>query len=234
MGHSMTLYIQPVYNYDNNRIEYAEVLIRQYRGIQNVPDILRFITKNGIESRFDLEVLDETLRIIENNESITYPVSVNLCSRTVESPKIYKKIIGTIRKYNIKPNKIILEVNEETKFDSNNVIENLKKLKEFGVLLALDDFGTERTNMMSFVVNEFDIIKIDKSFISEDSWKIKKQVLDGVADICKRLGLDTIVEGVETKSQLDEIQRLGLNKVQGFFYKRPEPLVGYGKETEVK
>jgi EAL domain-containing protein (putative c-di-GMP-specific phosphodiesterase class I) len=231
MTHETKLFIQPVYNYSKEKIQYAEVLVREYMGISNVPDILDFVEKNKIEEEFDLDILKGTLDIMTNEPPLDYPISVNLCSKTVEKDGSADKVISMINEYNVDKDSIILEINEETKFDNENVIKNLDKLHKAGFKLALDDFGTGKTTMMSFILNEFDIIKIDKCFITDSKYALKKEVLKVIVDMCNKLGYDMIVEGVETDQQLAYIQSVGLDSVQGFLYAKPTCFIDYMKNN---
>lgn len=230
MAHELKLYIQPAYNYMTHKIEYAEILIRGYRGIDNVSKILRFVEKNHIEGQFDLEVLEETLVKMKkyNKDKLKYAIGVNLCAFTPSIDGIAYKIINKIDSYGIMHENIIIEVNEYTDFDDSNVRSNIKILRDSGIKIALDDFGVAMSNLSSLMHNNIDIIKVDKSFISklasEEEEESRNEILRVMMDICNALKLKNIFEGIETIHQLNIIKKYGYTTVQGFLFNVPVPL----------
>ena len=157
------LYCQPAYNYDKNTIDYLEVLVREYQGCESVYSVMQYIKNNNKEVSFDLAVLSETLRILNNN--------------------------------------------------------NIK--------IALDDFGIDNANLMVLLMYKVDILKVDKKFIdtnNEDELEESQAaILKALRNIIRDLHIKHIVEGIESKKQLQEVKSLGYSVVQGYVYKIPIP-----------
>lgn len=179
----MNLYVQPAYNYDSKQIDYIEVLVRGYRGIKSAPNILRFVQLNKLEETFDIDVLKESLKILNNFEKLDYLVGINLCPDTIQLKGMADKIIKIIKENNKSGNEIVIEINEKTDFKNTTAIENIKKLRENGVKIALDDFGVEGSNLYSLINCSIDILKVDKAFIEAN----KEECEDSQLKILKRL-----------------------------------------------
>jgi EAL domain-containing protein (putative c-di-GMP-specific phosphodiesterase class I) len=222
--HSIKLAIQPAYNYATGKIEYAEVLIRQYLGIDNVEKILHYVNANNLEVIFDIDVLRETLRLMNSYDNITYPIGVNLCPVTAEKPGIADRILLEIDCAKVKHEAIIIELNEGTDFSNKEVKKNAQILRDAGVKVALDDFGIKNANLYSLLEGCVDIVKIDRAFVECKSAELEQSqtaVLTTIKMLCDKLNLKNIVEGIETKNQLEKIQKMGYSVVQGYLYRKP-------------
>ncbi|HHQ9498699.1 TPA: EAL domain-containing protein, partial [Enterobacter roggenkampii] len=107
--------------------------------------------------------------------------------------------------------------------DSNMPITILKKLRALGVKISIDDFGTGYSSLSRLSELNFDKIKIDKSFVNpistqDDALNIVK-LITGMA---KSLNMRVIAEGVETEAQLERLQALGCDLVQGYLFGKPQ------------
>lgn len=225
------MYIQPAYNCITKEMVYAEVLIREYRGIEGVKKILKFVANHNIEKIFDLDVIEEVFNIMNNSSKIKCPIGINLCSRTIEDIDIIDDIVNLMNKYNISNNDIIIEINEDTNFSSQQVYDNVMKLHELNIKVALDDFGVEKANLYSIIKYKFDILKVDKSFVGHEREESKNKILSIIQDLCKTFNMQSIVEGVEEENQLISIYNAGYTVVQGYLYERPLPYIEFMKQT---
>lgn len=221
------LYIQPAYNYNTKNIEYAEVLIREYRGIESASKILKFVELNHMEKTFDIDVLTETLYIIKKYGKLEYPIGVNLCPNTIKIKNIANEICNIINANNKSNNEIIIEINEKTDFKDKIVRENIGILRENNIKIALDDFGVDGSNLYSLLSCNIDILKVDRAFIDNTHIEYEEsqsKILRRLLQICNDFNLKHIVEGIETKKQLKNIENLGYNLVQGYLYEKPLPI----------
>jgi EAL domain-containing protein (putative c-di-GMP-specific phosphodiesterase class I) len=236
MPDKINLYLQPAYNYNSKKIEYAEVLIRGYRGINSTQKILAFVKLSQLEYTFDMDVLRETLRILNHYEKLDYPIGINLCPSTIAKSGISNEIVSIIRDNNLSDNDIVIEVNECTDFKNKAVAENIKNFKRNGIMIALDDFGTNTANLYSLLNNHIDILKVDKVFIDKQSKENEDsqiKILRKLLELCNELNLKHVVEGIETHGQLENIESLGYSVVQGFLYKEPIALKQYMAEEAI-
>lgn len=230
METTILLFVQPAYNYNTQRIEYAEVLIREYNNLNNVPSILNFVKKNNIEEKFDFDVLRETLEVMSMYKDLDYPIGINLCPYTASVEGVAHKIIDEIDKYKVKHSDIIIEINEETDLDSKEVSDNINVLRSSGIKVALDDFGIKGANLSSLFRLNVDILKVDRAFIEPHCPEVEESqhtILRALGSLCHQLNLRHIVEGIETKKQLELIKESGYEVVQGYLYKKPVPFREY-------
>jgi EAL domain-containing protein (putative c-di-GMP-specific phosphodiesterase class I) len=103
--------------------------------------------------------------------------------------------------------------------------QKLSTLKEIGVTLALDDFGTGYASLSYLQRFPVDVVKIDRSFIGEIDDATDLVLLKGIIDLSKGLGLNTVVEGVETREQHHVVRSLGCHGAQGFYFGYPAQVV---------
>jgi EAL domain-containing protein (putative c-di-GMP-specific phosphodiesterase class I) len=98
----------------------------------------------------------------------------------------------------------------------------MQKIREMGVKLALDDFGTGYSSLSYLHQFSFDVLKIDKSFISSNRAKSEENiVLEAIINLSKALGIKTTAEGIETLEQLHSMKKLGCHYGQGYYLSRP-------------
>lgn len=121
---------------------------------------------------------------------------------------------------------LVLEVTEKESFDNDEYYNDTFKIfKSMGVLLAMDDFGVGYANFEKIKRFDFDFIKIDKSFIKGIGINHKTtKIIESMVNLSSALGLQTVAEGVETQTQVDELRRLNVDYLQGFFYGVPTPI----------
>ena len=226
---NMVLYIQHAFNVDTNEVEYGELLIREYKGMNSVIDILKYVDMNNEFIEFDLKILATAIEYAKDN-NIKYRIAVNLSPRTLKFSEAADKIIEMINSNSEVKDRIVLEITEDTNLESKRVLNNIKRLVENSIIIALDDFGTSKSSLRGLINVETNYIKIDKSFIDtlldSDENKRKRNliVLHSIKEIAKRLNAGIIVEGVETVEQLNEVKKLELNCIQGYLLEKPMPL----------
>lgn len=142
------------------------------------------------------------------------------------------ELIAIANSYNIDMSKLELELTESTANDGNQAIwNNMKKLKEAGAHLALDDYGTGYSNLVTIIQLPFDYIKIDKSIL----WSYTKgenTILESVIAMMKKQGYKLVCEGVETEFQAKLLAGMGCDYLQGYFYSKPLPKNDFVKYVE--
>jgi EAL domain-containing protein (putative c-di-GMP-specific phosphodiesterase class I) len=103
-------------------------------------------------------------------------------------------------------------------------------LHGLGIRLAIDDFGTGHSSLGYLARFPIDVIKIDQSFVRDiDRDPVKSAIVSAVVALSKAIGSITVVEGVETLPELQQVQRLGCDAVQGFYFSRPLPADSFGE-----
>ena len=150
-------------------------------------------------------------------------ISVNLSRKNLNNPYLVQEITEIIDLYKVPHSLIEVEITETL---DEHPLEELNKLVDYlhrrGISVAIDDFGTGSSSMNLLRTVEFDILKIDKSFV-DNSTERDEKVLKRIITIAKDIGLDIIAEGVESVEQLENLKELGCDNIQGFYYAKPLP-----------
>ncbi len=150
-------------------------------------------------------------------------MSVNLSAKQLENPNLVHFVQETVRAFEIRPEQLWLELSEKNSIgDEGNTIPKLEALRALGVRLCLDDFGTGYSTLGYLSRLPINVLKIDRSFISEadlnpESTKIIHTVI-GLAD---NLGLNVVAEGVETEAQLNMLRQSRCPLAQGYYFFEP-------------
>jgi diguanylate cyclase (GGDEF)-like protein len=150
-------------------------------------------------------------------------ISINVSPVQLKDEKFFSILNNVIKKTNINPKKIELEITESfIATDSKNTLEILNKIRQKGIALAIDDFGTGYSSMSYLKKLPINRLKIDKSFVdelpvSQESVAIAKAIIS----LAKTFGLQITAEGVETKEQLDFLIKEKCDEIQGYYYSKP-------------
>ncbi|MGR9101393.1 MAG: EAL domain-containing protein [Gammaproteobacteria bacterium] len=140
-------------------------------------------------------------------------------------------IEDAIRVHGINPELLVFEVTESSfALEEDIFLRTLYDLKKLGVSLAIDDFGTGYFNMYSLKTMPLDLLRIDRSFISGvETDSRDRSIYRAIMAMAQHLGLRVVAEGVENSGQLEFLQSIGCNEVQGYFFGRPMSAEEYEK-----
>ena len=128
-----------------------------------------------------------------------------------------------MNKYNIPPTLIEIEITEQTT-NANNFIATsiLKRIKDLGIRILMDDFGVGYSNIMNIRKTPIDVIKIDKSFIDEIVTDAKtRSIVKFLIELCKTNSLESIAEGVNDVKQVEILKKLKCDTIKGYYYSKP-------------
>jgi EAL domain-containing protein (putative c-di-GMP-specific phosphodiesterase class I) len=152
-------------------------------------------------------------------------MSVNLSPSQLRNPHSMAAIHNILAAPGVAPEHVVLEVAVTTlAADIELGNESLAELKKMGVRIAVDDFGSGSSALNSLATLPLDILKIDRSFVSQPTKTgSSAPMLDGILRIAEKLSLAVIAEGIETSEQLDLLRRLGCSMGQGYFLGGPMP-----------
>ena len=179
----------------------------------------------GYIERLGQVTFEKICRFISENKSTVNAVSVNFSVHQMSNPSIVDTVLNTIKKYNIRPQNIIMEITESIVIESFEAIRlRMEQLAKEGIIFYLDDFGTGFSNFANVITLPFSTIKIDRSFVlmMEKSEKMTSLV-NSLIKTFKDNGLKILVEGVETENQDSLVKKAGTDYIQGFLYERPLP-----------
>lgn len=154
---------------------------------------------------------------------ITINCSLNTKSNTIE---VINNLAELINKNTKTPNRVTVELTESAYFDSeSNTSHSLEMLQDLGVSVAIDDFGTGYSSFSYLSKGQFDTLKIDKEFITNIHNNLNNfNIVRMITTLSHTLGVKVIAEGVETKEEIQCLQNLGIDYIQGFFFSKPKPI----------
>jgi diguanylate cyclase (GGDEF)-like protein len=175
----------------------------------------------GIITRVTQFALREALAV-----AATWPssvrVSVNLSALDVCSEAGVFEIVAIILGSAVDPRRIDLEITETVLMhDFEKAVANISALKAIGVSICIDDFGTGFSSLAHLSRLPVDKIKIDRRFVVALEQENNRKLLRGIRAIGNDMGLCSIVEGVETRKQLEEVGELGFERIQGYYFSEP-------------
>ncbi len=156
-------------------------------------------------------------------QEVPLRINVNLSGRQIQRADVVERVSEIIQRTGIEPSRLTLEITESVMMkDLDEAVLRLLALKGLGVRLALDDFGTGYSSLANLGSLPLDTIKIDRSFVARlGKHEGSSATIAAIVALAETLHLDITSEGVETESQLAELQSLGCTFGQGFLFDRP-------------
>lgn len=150
---------------------------------------------------------------------------INMDAKTAEELKDQdSNILNLIYDLGFKPSDVVLEFTERDDIDSESFMEYIKYLRSEGILLAVDNYGTGGCSGLELIRLRPDIVKLDKALIEEiDKNAYKQAFVNSILKFCDAAGLMLIAEGVETLEEAKTLLKLGVEKMQGYFFAKPQP-----------
>jgi diguanylate cyclase (GGDEF)-like protein len=152
-------------------------------------------------------------------------VSVNVSPVQLEYENMALVVEDTLWKTGLPAERLALEITETAVIDNaEETVKTLREIQSFGATIAMDDFGTGYSSLASLRAFPFDLVKLDRSFISEvEESRQARDIVEAVIMICRSLNVAILAEGVETPAQRNFLRDAGCFAVQGFLYGRPVP-----------
>jgi diguanylate cyclase len=152
-------------------------------------------------------------------------VSANVSIVQLKAPNFPLRITDILGRHGLAPRKLALEITEGSDiFLEAQAARNIEQLRNLGVQIWLDDFGTGFAGLAWLRRFKFDVVKIDRSFLHDCQTSRGLSLLKDMVRLLRNLGHTVLVEGVETKEQQTLLQGLGIQSTQGFFTGRPVPI----------
>ena len=229
----LTVFYQPVVDIPQGRVVGTEALLRWEHPEQGLVGPDRFIPvaeESGLIIPIGGWVLEQACRQLRawqehGWQGAADKVKVNLSARQIEHPDLVETVQRALVGSGLEPAHLTLEITESALMhDARSTLRVLQALKDLGVSLAIDDFGTGYSSLSYLRRFPLDVLKIDKSFIAElGVTSGGADIVAAVIGLAHSLGLEVVAEGVETESQLRELERLGCDFAQGYLFSRPVP-----------
>lgn len=227
------VYLQPKYNSRTEELSGAEALVRwlsDEKGLMSPGKFIPIFEKNGFITKLDDYMLSEicALQSRWNKEGRKlFPISVNISRAHFERVDLAEHIRDIVKQYDIPYSCIEIELTESAFFDDKNLlIETVKRLREYGFVVSMDDFGSGFSSLNSLKDIPLDIIKLDAGFfnIANDDDNRSSYIIEDTIAMAKHLNMQTVAEGIETRQQVDFLSKLGCDLIQGYYFARPMPI----------
>ena len=226
------LYLQPVIDITTQRIRSYEALIRwkQEDGKVLSPGLFMDIAEeSGLIVQMGNWVFQEAARLArtlaDQHEGNAPDIAINVSPRQLREPDMVDRLIQVMQDHRLPRGCIAVEVTETALIeDPRAAAEQLAALRSHGIRVCLDDFGVGYSSLSWLLDYPFDVLKIDRSFVTElPTCDRRRAIVRAVCDLAKACQVQVVCEGIETEEQAAVFLELGGRFGQGYLYARPAP-----------
>lgn len=228
-------YLQPMVDSDKNIVG-AEALVRwihPINGFMSPALFIPYFETNGMITKIDKYMWECACQILAKwkNENKDLFISVNISPKDFYFINVAAEIIKLVKKYNIDPQKLRIEITETILENDINIrLNELNTLKNNGFIIEMDDFGSGYSSLNLLKDMPIDVLKIDMAFLnkSKDGEKAEK-ILYNIMNMSDDLSITSLTEGVETKKQYEALLNIGCKMFQGYYFAKPMPIEDFEK-----
>ena len=220
---------QPVLDAKTRKIIGAEVLSRlnsETDGVLPPRSFLSAVDSVGIHGKFDYYIFEKNCKWISHDKKQRegYQYTINFSRATLCEPAFVEKVVGIAQKYNLNLSCLAVEILEDKDVSGDakkQMMDNLTLLREKGMAVLLDDFGSGYTTFGDLQNLDISIVKIDKSITQNAVTETGFIILKNIINTSQSIGFKTLCEGIETQEHEDAAIRAGCDLLQGFYYYKP-------------
>nr|WP_316851842.1 EAL domain-containing protein [Pseudomonas alcaligenes] len=212
---------QPIVNVAQQQIFAHEALVRGANG-ESAGSLLAQVNAEN------LYAFDQSCRItaVEWAARLQVPamVSINFMPNAVYQPETcIRATLEAARRFNFPINRIIFEVTEQEQvLDIHHLTDILRAYRKQGFMTAIDDFGAGYAGLNLLADFQPDLIKLDMELIRNiDSDSVRQILVESTLDMCRKLKVRVIAEGIETQAELQTLQQMGVELFQGYLLAKP-------------
>ncbi len=220
--------VQPQVNFSHGEIVGGEVLLRWKNddlGVISPGEFIPLAEKSGLIRKLTYYIIGNTFKWASEHESelMGLTLSINISAQDLLQSDFADYVIEQQRKHNILAKQFFIEVTETSIFQKSHVVmENVKRLRDVGFKLAIDDFGVGYSSMQNLVTLQASELKIDKFFIDKIIDDPQSATLcQSMINLSQELGIISVAEGIETKEIADLLRSWNCQAAQGYYFYRP-------------
>lgn len=222
------VFYQPIFQVVDGQPAAVEALVRWRKspGRYIPPDeFLPSAERTGAISRVDMYVLEQAVTAVQQwaDAEKQLTLSVNFSAVTLARPDLPDAVRRLLERRGFSPTHLEVEITESALAeDLPTAIHHVRALRALGVKIAIDDFGSGHASLNYLHQFQADVVKLDRSLLTAASIDERsRRLLEGIVDLCARLEMHVIAEGVETDDQLALVRQANVPMVQGFLFGRP-------------
>jgi diguanylate cyclase (GGDEF)-like protein len=224
----IALHYQPIIDIKSGRVVAFEALLRwphAERGMIPPSVFIPIAEQTGLIARMGEWAIIQACR-----DAMSWPTDVTVAVNV--SPLQFReshRLIQTVRRAladsGLSPGRLVLEVTESLLIeDQKTTLAAIRELRKLGIKLSLDDFGTGYSSLAYLATYPFTHVKIDRGFAKDVATSVSSRaIVEAVCQLAKRLGMQIVVEGIETEVQLQAITQIGADRAQGWLFGKPAP-----------
>lgn len=225
------VYLQPKYSTKDEKLSGAEALVRWIHPTEGFIPPGKFVPifeKNGFVLKLDDYMLTEVARqqgqwLAEGKQLV--PISVNVSRAHFTRDDLAEHILSIVDSFNVPHWAIELELTESAFFDDKEILLNtVKKMKQFGFAVSMDDFGAGYSSLNSLKELPLDVVKLDAEFFRGGEEDRGNLIVEDTIALAKKLGMRIVAEGIETREQVDFLAERECDLIQGYFFAKPMPI----------
>lgn len=226
------VYLQPKISTAQEVLAGAEALVRWIHPQDGFIPPNKFIPifeRNGFILKLDDYMLEEIARQqaewIRQGRKVV-PISVNISRAHFAKEDLAEHICSIVDKYQVPHQVIELELTESAFFDDKKVLlQTVRKLREAGFIVSMDDFGAGYSSLNSLKELQLDVLKLDADFFrGVDVQERGLLIVSEVIDLAKKLNMKIVAEGIENREQVDFLTEQECDLIQGYFFAKPMPI----------
>ncbi len=225
----LELFYQPIVSGDNHHLCGVEGLVRwnhPQRGTLLPEMFIEEVAQLGLSEELDRMILQQACHEAcewRDRHGIEVALSVNISTRSFQFDGFPDMVRGILRETGLEPHRLELEIVESSALgDPDRALSTLRRLREVGVRCALDDFGTGYSSLTHLRELPVDCLKIDRSFVDNVLGNPRDAaIVAAIISLAHSLGLEVVVEGIETERQMDWFSRHHADRLQGFLFSAP-------------
>lgn len=222
---SLQVWFQPIYDIKKQQFAFAEALLRLVDGDKIIAphDFIPIAQSHQMMDDISWFVIEKVCAFLQAHPDQPQCVSVNLSMQQLENENIVEKIQSIIETYDIDPHRLRIEVTEQIlSSQEDKMFDVIHRLNDIGIQFCLDDFGTGYSNVASIIKFPLNCIKIDRSLIQGFPYNSNNHhLIDTLIRLLHHLQFKIVVEGVENVMQYQELEKLGVDYIQGFYFSKP-------------
>jgi diguanylate cyclase (GGDEF)-like protein len=219
---------QPQYDTKNHKLIGVEALIRwnhPKHGIRLPMEFIPLAEETGLIvpiGEWLINTACQQNKAWQDKGIAPFPIAINIATKQFMQPNFISMIKTILAETKLEAKYLEVEITENVLINSNSVIHSIRQLKQMGVNIVLDDFGTGNSGFNYLHHLPIDQLKIDQSFVQNiNTNRSDEIIIQAIINMANSLKLDVVAEGIETLGQLKFLESHSCYKVQGFYFNQP-------------